>query len=418
MPLRTVFLRVVWVSALLMAASCVSASAQAGSNAPADLQALEDELVRAAPRGMRVEMSGHVNRSLMAWDDGKQGDIFFADNDNSSSRARLRAAGAVAPGLTATAFIELEFESASTFTISQSDDDGGPSSPGVRHASISLRSAEYGGVTLGLTAPATYIMMIPLILKTPVANYADPLAGGAFALRRADRDGAPSLLPVTRRQLRAGLDTSRQDVIRYTSPAFAGCYAEAAFGENDLWDAGLWCRNDTGAFQTLVAAGYLENSQGPADIADIKGQLTLKHKPTGLFAHATAIHRAFDGGALSPVRGRERGDQYYYYLQGGIERAWWAGGLTSLFVEYGVYSDFAAGLAADDFGEPGGEVTGSEVAIWGLGVVQQIEAVAAEAYLTYRLETSEIDVIAGAGGAVAAPLEDFGYALGGVRLKF
>lgn len=368
-------------------------------------------------RGVSLSVSGHVQRTLMFWDDGQQRDVYVVDNDNSSSRMRFRGQGRVNADLSAGFFVEIEFESASTFDISQIDDDG-RIDPRIRHTRAEISSGRFGTLWLGHTAPATYIMMFPLILGTPLANYADPLTGNGFLLRRADISGEASLLSATRAQLRAGLDTSRRDIVRYTSPTVASCYVAAAWGENDLWDVALWCQPTIGRFETLIAAGYLEGSEGAPDNADLKGQITIRDRETGLFGHITGIHRSFHGGGLSPVLGRPRGDEYYYYLQAGIEQNWSAMGKTSIFGEFGVYSDFAAHVSADAFGVPGGEAVGSEVEIRGAGIVQHIDAAASELYIAYRHEKARISVISAQGTPAAVPLEDFDYVLAGMRLKF
>jgi hypothetical protein len=101
-----------------------------------------------------------------------------------------------------------------------------------------------------------------------------------------------------------------------------------------------------------------------------------------------------------------------WYLKGGIKRAWTAAGATVLYGEYGQYEDQYRGMCSggytgcyasfqtgaygyqnESYGEGSttiGNITGSEVDRWGLGVVQEIDSAAM--HLFARWQHTELDI--------------------------
>lgn len=83
--------------------------------------------VSGAASAIEAEFSGHVNRAIMAYDDGEDSQTAFVDNENSNSRMRFQGTGEITPGLTAGVYGEWELVStnSSVVTIDRTSGEGG-----------------------------------------------------------------------------------------------------------------------------------------------------------------------------------------------------------------------------------------------------------------------------------------------------
>jgi hypothetical protein len=112
------------------------------------------------------------------------------------------------------------------------------------------------------------------------------------------------------------------------------------------------------------------------------------HVPTGIYGAFAAGEKEFDDAGIS--------DPSFWYAQVGIEKKWLPYGSTTVYGEYGVYSDF--------------EIAGFDADRWGLGAVQKFDSAALEVYAIaafYEFDTP-----------VGPELEDFSTVMIGSRIKF
>jgi len=144
---------------------------------------------------------------------------------------------------------------------------------------------------------------------------------------------------------------------------------------------------------------------------------SIMHVPTGLYIHGAYGYlkdknrrelfalQAFDLGDELLLPNVEERDEHWY-IQGGIERNFFGIGKTTIYGEY-FKANTGAGLSngnvrnigglfyptltvvdpetEDDITlAPFGAITKSEVSMWGLGIVQSIDAAAMDLYLGYR----------------------------------
>ncbi len=106
----------------------------------------------------------------------------------------------------------------------------------------------------------------------------------------------------------------------------------------------------------------------------------LLHTATGLFIQADYIDK--ERSANTVTRDANR-----WNIQGGVQRNFFGIGNTSMYAEYGSGSGWLEvnGLRSDG-GNADGHLVGvdSKYKVWGLGVVQNIDAAAMELYAGYR----------------------------------
>src|SRR6516225_6593547 len=84
---------------------------------------LEATTVRKGNRKVSLELSGQVDKALMAWNDGKQSDAYIVDNNYSSTRIRMKGTADAGPGLKAGFYMEYEFRDSSSNLMDQTGVD-------------------------------------------------------------------------------------------------------------------------------------------------------------------------------------------------------------------------------------------------------------------------------------------------------
>jgi predicted porin len=194
------------------------------------------------------------------------------------------------------------------------------------------------------------------------------------------------------------IDGTERNVVRYDSPSIAGFVASASWGSaaggENTWDVAL---RYAGEFQQIKVAGgvgYRHDEDVAIDLLDITqisiptgGRDTflvagsLYHTPTGLFITAEWADQDWDLGL----------DTKGWHVKGGIEPKLTSIGRTSFYGEYGDMKLDAGGPSLD-------------VKVWGVGIVQAIDASALDLYASYR----DYDLEG----------ESIGQFLAGARIKF
>jgi hypothetical protein len=235
----------------------------------------------------------------------------------------------------------------------------------------------------------------------------------------------------------AGSGLSRGNVISYSSPVFGGFSFAAAWGENDIWDAALRYAGEFSGFRVAAGVGYISNSTGFGDqVPDIpandgfsqpgvwKGSASVLHVGTGLFLSGTYVERDHDN---------DRPNGTLWYLQGGISKNWTGLGNTVLYGEYAQVKDaVGACTVTDGSGNDVGALSNptcdnaadfdlpdhfviktSEVNMWGIGIVQHIDAAAMELFLSYRHYEGEMSTL-----TTTVEFNNLDIVMGGARIRF
>ncbi len=194
-----------------------------------------------------------------------------------------------------------------------------------------------------------------------VAKSTIPEANGAYILRNS----AGALTGITIGQTFNNFDGGRQGRIRYDTADFAGFSLGLAYGreilksgvDDDYYDIALRYGR---AFDRVTVAGAVSMAyvETPSfDERTLLGSVAVLDRPTGLNA-ALAAGREYLTGAS------------YGYLKAGWNTRVIEAGTTKLVFE---------GFRGRDYGS-----AGAQSAMWGLGVIQEIDALSTEIYVGYR----------------------------------
>jgi hypothetical protein len=137
----------------------------------------------------------------------------------------------------------------------------------------------------------------------------------------------------------------------------------------------------------------------------VKGSVSLMHVASGLYVNYAYLNQDNDD-----ATGPGTPDTTMHYVQGGIAKNWTGLGKTVLYGEYARVED---GLAS--FTTPFPSYSNAEV--YGLGVVQHIDAAAMELFLSYRRYSADTTLLP-FGNGPNVTVDDMDVVMGGARIKF
>jgi hypothetical protein len=189
--------------------------------------------------------------------------------------------------------------------------------------------------------------------------------------------------------------------VRYDSPTFAGFSVSASWGEDDFWDVAARYAGEWNSVKVSVAAAYSQTNltannsgnviQSP-DTGYFQVGAYVEHIPTGLFAYGAYGHLNYFENAYGGLASDNT-----WYAKGGIRQRWNPLGHTVLYGEYERAQNHLSSAGSidpdtdeliggnGDINNNGGLFVGtSEVRMWGLGVVQEIDAAAMSLWVKYR----------------------------------
>jgi len=213
-----------------------------------------------------------------------------------------------------------------------------------------------------------------------------------------------------------------ENVVRYDSPTFGGFSVSSSWGEDDMWDVAARYSGEFNGFKLAVAAAYNQvsagpcngfvnfgnpgtfctgpggyNNLGPLDADYFQIGAYVEHVPTGLWAYGA--YGKFDDNTVVGLP-----EQDTWYVKAGLRERWHPLGHTVLYGEYETVRD-AYQVESGDF------------RLWGLGVVQEIDAAAMSLWISYRnieADDHNADAQANFGSSEA----EFQYVKGGALINF
>jgi len=168
-----------------------------------------------------------------------------------------------------------------------------------------------------------------------------------------------------------------------------------------MWDVAARYAGEFSGFKFAAAAAYNEMSDESflpaARVGDTYEYFQvgayLEHVPTGLFVYGAYGNAQYD---------LATGESETYYVKAGLRERWTPLGHTVLYGEY--ENNQSSGLAFVQ------GATDSDFNLWGLGVVQEIDAAAMSLWVSYRhLDYSD---------NTAVNYEDFQYIKAGALINF
>jgi len=374
---------------------------------------LEATTARKGNRVVSLQIYGQVNRGLMIWDDGTNSDAYVVDNDVTGSRFGLLGKATMAPGWTVGYNLEFGVSDALSSQVDQNNDEVGAaataSSVGsetlnIRLANWYIESTRLGRLTVGQASTAS-----DGISEISLHNNVGGTVGSTAYARSFGVLGTADLgLAATARwgDIASNLSgLSRDDVIRYDTPAIMGFILSTSWGDDDLWDVALRFTREWNSIRMAGGVAYAHAGTGTfaTDSDIIAGSISLMHMPTGLFATFSAAQKEYKA---------VREDAQYWGTQFGVERKWLPYGKTTIFGEYASYDgDFdnrssvidATGVAANAF-------DGAEASKWGINIVQTFDSAALDIYA--HAEFWDADGIAAVNGG------ELSIIMLGSRIKF
>ncbi|HRN88610.1 hypothetical protein [Hyphomicrobium sp.] len=404
-------------ASLLMLGGTSAGAADLGGNCCADLEEriaeLEATTARKGNRKVSLEVGGQVNQAVLFWDDGFESNAGVYTNDASRSRFRFRGDAKINSDLKAGYLLEIGVRSANSKRFNQDDHSGTGLGMDLRHSTWYIDSKSYGRVWMGLTGGASEsITEINLAGTGDVAKFSDAEdMGGDLALRRADGRYSNGALTAAgalsiRRLIRGGSGNQpgegrRYDMVRYDTPEIFGFTGTVNWGADDTWEMGLRYKGEFGGFKLAAGIAYGESSESAGTVGfectsnvplaatghdarcnQLGGSASVMHVASGLYANFAAGYMEDEQIRFNPrFAGQNIDDrQEFWALEAGIQQKWFPLGKTTLF---GQYYDHTGGASDQAFGD-GGRLLRSNLDIYSLGIMQDIDAAAMKLYAIYR----------------------------------
>ena len=403
------------IASMLAAAGMAlpAVAADLGGNCCADLEErvaeLEATTARKGNRKVSLTISGQVTTGVMAWDDGNTGNVYVVDNTNAGATFFVLSGNAkINPSVTAGFDLAVSIlAGARSNQVSQVDDDGGAtadSTLALIRANWYLDHKEFGRLTVGrINTASAGAVGLDLGGISVVANANVGYWNAGFFLQG---NSGPKWNDLLGGGTVSGAGLSRANAVSYTSPTMGGFSVSAAWGEDDLWDVALRYAGEHAGFRVAAAIAYADNVGGLGEFSDVtgtpldgreisqvKGSASVLHTATGLFVQGSYLTQDNDDAGSK--------DTTLWQLQGGIAKNWTGLGNTVLYGEFANVSD-AFGFNSSD------------VDIWGIGIVQHVDAAAMELFLSYRSYDGSADRV----GEAAAIDAEFQAVFGGARIRF
>ena len=207
-------------------------------------------LVVAPAQALDAEISGHLNRAIMAADNGDQSDTFFVDGEPSNTRIRFVGTQDVSPDLEAGVYMEWEYVSNNSSAVDIGASDSG-FDINERHFDLSL-AGDWGKVSLGQGDGAANGAMEVDLSGTSIAGYSSITdVGGSLSFETGGLTVGDTM---------NSFDfLSRYDRIRYDTPNLGPvslAIATGTTGGEDGTDVAARYSGDIDAGKLAVAVGY------------------------------------------------------------------------------------------------------------------------------------------------------------------
>ncbi len=411
--------------------SVTSASAaDLGGNCCADLEEriaeLEATTARKGNRKVSLTISGWVGQQITAWDDGVELNVYVHDLGTTlGSHFKLTGSAIIYPGWTAGYVLQIEAIGSDSLTMNQFTPDGpalynqlgssgdvnGLGGTQVLQSYWFVRSDHLGKVSLGKQSQAsdnTAILVDGSGSLVP-ANWV-AFDTRAFFVRTSDKGtlgiwggaggGCGSMGGAW-----GDCNGLTQNVARYDFPTFGGFSVSASWGEDDMWDVAGRYAGEWWGFRVAAAAAYNEvnasgvpinpssdfglagfpqaggyNNLGSIDANYTQAGAFAMHVPTGLFGLVNYGHME-----QNTTEGLNVAGTYdTWYFKAGLRCRFTPLGHSVFYGEY-LNADGAGTTAHFDVnGVEDGSLDIDNVNVWGVGVVQEIDAAAMSVWVKYR----------------------------------
>jgi len=343
----------------------------------------DSQTVTSGKKGVKLTVSGQVNRGVLFADNGDDSEFFYVDNDNSSTRVRFVGVGQLTDDINVGTQIEVQFESNSTAAISfNQDSPAGPNNFTERKLELYGDSKRLGRLWVGQGDTASNGTSEVDLSGTSVVAYsgiADMAGGLEFST-----DSTGAIGP----QINAAFSNfdglSRDDRLRYDTPRFGGFMASASVIDGGSWDVAGRFSGDVSGTKVAGAVAYAD-ANSRQGFEQLNGSVSVL-LPMGLNFTAAAGTRDVKGGGDDPV---------FYYGKLGYKFDAIDFGGTAVSIDYTMAEDI--------------DVDGDEFTSYGAFLVQDFDKIGTEFYIGFR--NHELD-------RPGENFDDVFAVLTGARVKF
>jgi len=411
---------------------------------------LEATTARKGNRKVSLTISGWVAEQVMWWDDGFESNAYVQGIGTTlASNIKFTGSAQISPGWSAGYVIHVEVYGSENLGTTNQSTPVGPSlydnsdnfnGINTLQSFWFIKSEHLGKVSIGYQSQAsdnTAILPDGSGSLVP-ANFVQFDYGGFF-IRGTDGTFGSNWFAGGCSDCN-GLTTNN---VRYDSPTWHGFSVSGSWGDDDFWDVAARYAGEWAGFKTAVAAAYSETSTAPIGPVIAQAPDTqffqigayAEHIPSGLFLYGAYGTIETDNNLVNGQAGFVDND--FWYVKAGLRRRWHPLGHTVIYGEYEKFDNeaqFGAGTPTAVGGTPQGSAGAfdggcsssnnfnatanfctAEVQLWGVGVVQEIDAAAMSIWLTYRNLEADIHNV-DTGNDIAT--EDFQYVKFGALINF
>lgn len=362
------------------------------------------------------------------WDDGSESGTYGVGNKNDQSNFSLTGEAQISKDLKAGYAITIRLRDTLSDDVDQVADDGVPPAFQLWESYWFLDSERYGKLSVGQTSRVSDTAPENDLSESGLPGYAGVQdMGGGFAIRFT-RGALPG---ITLGDVYNHFNGDTANLVRHDTPSMAGFILSASYGEDDVCDVGAKYEGSFNSIKLAASIAYThatdENGlDGGGDAAHetVVGSFAVLHEPSGLNALVSAGNRSFDD-AVADFDGVDRRpeDARFIYAKLGWLAKLNGLGPTAFYGEYGRFTDFVSAgfdpVGIDPAVAAGVRVAGNTAEVWGVGVVQHIEAAEMQIYLGYRHHDFDFDLVDALRAAVAAPgAESFQTVVMGSKIAF
>jgi len=215
-----------------------------------------------------VTLSGHFNKQVVLLSDGEASKVAITDNNGSRSRGRIIAKGKLNEAVDIGAVAEWSFARNNTGGASPGASNGADvgtrtsdTTFDVRHSYLSMKHKSFGGINLGWTSNAVDGIMENSLNGAGDVVYPSSGIFNGIHLRTEGSLSTANATSVTVGTLQSeNVEGTRQSVIRYDSPTFAGFGVKVSTSTEDTTAASLNYGAKFAGFQVAAGVGFSNTS--------------------------------------------------------------------------------------------------------------------------------------------------------------